>query len=187
MSVPTVHGERIWKDEYQRLSREKEGRTLVAAKGVEKWAAFSIQNPEKHRNGKNWAGGSRIKLIPPVLHPHPVPKQFVDLSSPPRLWGEQRWNSIWSKRIEGVCVWKSEISISFLLLRPRTPTPRIKFQERRLEGATPEKILVNSDICRASVKTTTGPPICLSEDHQCIRPTHVCWASGQVSFLVPYF
>lgn len=76
----------------------------------------------------------------------------------------------------------SEISTSFSLLKPRTPISRIKLPERRQEHATQEKILENSDIWRASVKTATCPPVCLSEDHRCV-PTHVHRTSGQVSLL----
>lgn len=77
----------------------------------------------------------------------------------------------------------SEISTSLSLLKPRTPISRIKLPERRLEHATQEKILANSDIWKASVKTTTSPPICLSEDHRCV-PTHGHRTSGQLSLLL---
>ncbi|KAF3825578.1 hypothetical protein GH733_005560 [Mirounga leonina] len=54
--------------------------------------------------------------------------------------------------------------------RPRTPTSRVKFPDWRLEDATPEEILANSDIWRASVENHLVPSACLSEDHQCVSP-----------------
>lgn len=77
----------------------------------------------------------------------------------------------------------TEISTSLSLLKPGTPISRIKLPERRQEHATQEKILANSDIWKASVKTATSLPICLSEDHHCV-PTHVHRTSGQVSLLL---
>lgn len=80
----------------------------------------------------------------------------------------------------------SDISIPFSLLRPCRPISGTNLPERRKEGATPKKKVVNNYIQETSVRTPTGPTVCLSEDYLCIRPTYVHRASGPVRFLMPH-
>ena len=83
MSVPTVYRERIWKDEYQRLSKEKEGRTLMAAKGVEEWANFPYRTQKSTGMGTTGQGAAGLNWSLQFSTPTQFPSSLLTSLLPP--------------------------------------------------------------------------------------------------------